>query len=121
MARDPQIEQRLQRWAQWLKVGDGNGFPVMSVLHKEWQPPVPGTSPTMKVGHGSDAPATHRAIGQMSVRMRNTLVVHYVLGLSVADQALRLECTEKTVMARVELAHRHLLAVFGAPQDAPAR
>ena len=45
-ARDERIEARLQRWARWVTVGDGSGFPTMSVLHREWTPPSPGTTPT---------------------------------------------------------------------------
>jgi len=33
MARDMKIELRLLRWAAAVTVGDGSGFPTMSVLH----------------------------------------------------------------------------------------
>ena len=46
------------------------------------------------------------------MRLANTLVVHYCLKVPLAEQALRLECTEQTVVARVDLAHRRLLAEF---------
>jgi len=112
MARDAVIEARLQRWAAWVSVGDGSGFPVMSVLHPEWQPPSPGVTPTMKVGQATDVRQTHRAIAQLSKRLANTLVIHYCLKLPAAEQAERLECGESTVHARVEEAHRQLRAIL---------
>ena len=108
MARDAEIEARLQRWAQWVNVGDGSGYPVMSVLHPEWQPPSPGVTPSMKTASASDTRQTHRAIAKLSQRLANTLVVHYCLKLSIADQAARLDCAEDTVFGRVEQAHRQL-------------
>lgn len=114
--RDPKIEQRLQRWAQWLKVGDGSGFPSMSVLHPEWQPPSPGTTPTLKVGTaGDDVKQTHRLIGLLSQRMQTTLVVHYVKGGAVADQAAELAIAESTVHERIDRAHRQLLRLLADP------
>lgn len=110
MARDPKIEERLLRWAQAVTVGDGNGFPAMSVLHPQWQPPTPGQTPTLKVAAGSDVRQTHRAIGELSLRLRNTIVVHYVVRGTIQEQARRLECAPDTVHARIEEAHRRLAA-----------
>lgn len=112
MARDPRMEERLLRWAAAVTVGDGSGYPVMSVLHSEWQPPSPGVTPTLKVSPHNDARETHRAIGRLSLRLSNTLVVHYVLKLTVADQAERLQCAECTVHQRVEVAHRLLAGLL---------
>lgn len=110
MARDVDVEGRLLRWAAYVTVGDGSGFPAMSVIHPEWQPPSPGTTPSMKVSSFSDAKQTHRAIGRLSQRQANTLVVHYVLKLPLADQAARLGCAESTVTARIDQAHARLRA-----------
>jgi DNA-directed RNA polymerase specialized sigma24 family protein len=111
-ARDEAIEARLQRWAQWVTVGDGSGFPTMSVLHREWTPPSPGTTPTLKVSASSDVRQTHRALEQLSVRLRNTVVVHYCHKVPLAEQARRLECAESTVVQRVAVARRMLLAIL---------
>lgn len=108
MARDPHIEERLQRWAQYVQVGDGSGFPVMSVLHPAWQPPSPGQTPTMKAVPASDVRETHRAISRLSTRLRNTVVMHYVLRGPLDDQAARLGCAPQTVHARIDIAHRLL-------------
>lgn len=113
MARIQEIENRLQRWAQGVTVGDGSGFPAMSVIHPSWQPPTPGTTPTMKVAPGSDVRQTHAAIGKLSERLRATVVAHYVLKWPIADQAQVLECGQATVYARVERAHAELWALLG--------
>lgn len=110
MARDSKVEAALQRWAQAVTVGNGDGFPAVNVLDKSWSPPAPGRTPTMKASPASDARRTHRAIGTLSLRLRNTVVVYYCLKLAVAEQALRLECEPRTVHARVEEAHRQLAA-----------
>jgi DNA-directed RNA polymerase specialized sigma24 family protein len=112
-ARDEAIEARLQRWAQWVTAGDGSGFPAMSVLHPSWQPPSPGTTPTLKVGSNSDAQQTHRALKQLSLRLRNTVVVHYCHKVPLAEQARRLECAESTVTARIGLIHQQVRQALG--------
>lgn len=105
MARIPDIEARLLRWAQGVTLGDGSGFPSMSVLHPEWQPPSPGVTPTLKALPGSDVLETHRAISRLSERLIVTLVLHYILKPPLAEQARMLDCGEATVYARVERAH----------------
>src|SRR5688500_13054004 len=114
MSRDAHIEQRLIAWASWLTTGDGSGYPTMSVLHPEWSPPSPGITPTLKVAAPSTARETHRAIGQLSMRLRNTLLVHYALNLSIESQADRLQCNRSTVHARIEQAHRRLRSLLFA-------
>lgn len=112
MARMPEIEARLLRWAQGVTVGDGSGFPAMSVIHPEWQPPSPGTTPMLKTLPGSDVAQTHRAIEQLSERLIATLVVHYILKPPIAEQARLLDCGEATVYTRVERAHAQLHQVL---------
>ena len=117
MARDVLIDARLCRWAQAVTVGDGSGFPTMSVLHREWQPPSGGMVPSMKVHPLSDVVTTHDAIRHLSMRLRNTVVVHYCLHLPLAEQAERLECAVDTVHGRVEQAHRELASILCAAQS----
>lgn len=115
MARVEWIERRLRDWAHWLDTGDdGTGYPAMSVLHPEWSPPSPGTTPTLKVAAPSSVRETHRAIGQLSQRLANTLVVHYCQRLPVAEQARRLECQENTLHARINSAHVQLRTLLAA-------
>lgn len=104
MARDEAMHLRLVEWAQWCKVGDGSGYPTMSVLHEDWSPPSPGQTPTMKVAAPSSALETQRAMRGWSVRLLNTVALHYLTNLPVAEQAVRLECAERTVYERIEQA-----------------
>lgn len=116
--RDEAMHVRLVEWAQWRRVGDGSGYPTMSVLHEDWSPPSPGLTPTMKVAARSSARETHRAMAGWSARLRNTVALHYLTNLPVAEQARRLECAERTVYERIELAQRMLRWVLagGGPE-----
>ena len=117
MARDEAMHLRLVEWAQWRKCGDGSGYPTMSVLHESWSPPSPGMTPTLKVAAPSSARATHRAMQGWSVRLRNTVAVHYLTNMPIAEQAQRLDCAERTVYERIEQAQallRQALAERGA-------
>jgi DNA-directed RNA polymerase specialized sigma24 family protein len=117
MARDEEMHRRLTEWAQWRKVGDGSGFPTMSVLHEDWSPPSPGLTPTMKVAAASSARLTHRAVQTLSARLRNTVAIHYLTNLPIAEQALRLECAERTVYERVEQAQALVRAALDSQRN----
>lgn len=111
------MERRLLAWGAWLAMGgkSGDGFPRTSVLHENWMPPAPGSSPTMKAGRGDAAQRRlHGCIGLLSVRLANTLVVVYVQRLSGAQAAERLACGEATVRARVRDAKLKLRAQLEA-------
>lgn len=116
--RDEQMHMRLLEWAQWCKVGDGSGYPTMSVLHEDWSPPSPGLTPTMKVAAGSSARQTHRAVRTLSARLRNTVAIHYLTNLPIAEQAQRLQCAERTVFERIEQAQALVRAALDAPDAA---
>lgn len=110
MARDNEVEAMLQRWAEAVKVGDGSGYARVNTIHPNWSPPSKGVRPTMKVGWSSDVLETGRLIARLSLRLRNTVVVHYVMGLSLAEQGERLACAASTVTRRVEQAHARIMA-----------
>lgn len=110
MARDAVIEARLQRWAAACTVGDGSGYPVMSVLHEDWSPPSPGVTPTMKVSSHSDASETHRAVGRLRPKLQAVVVLHYCKRWPLATMAAALECAESTVVTRLDAAHQALHA-----------
>lgn len=112
MARDPAIDARLQRWAEWLNSGDGSGYAAVNTLHPNWSPPTPGSRPTMKVHGGSDVRHTHRAIERLSLRLKNAVVVHYVIKGTIEHQAQLLDCEARTVHGRVERAHAALRVEF---------
>lgn len=108
MARIPEIEARLQRWAQAVTCGDGNGYAAMNVLHEDWMPPSPGTTPTMKVASASDSRQTHRLVEQLPPKLKATVVAVYLLHMTAAAAGNVLECQPDTVLDRVERAHRCL-------------
>ena len=118
MARDIDIHERLLAWAQYVTVGDGTGYPAMSVLHPQWQPPTPGTTPNMKVSAPSSARQTHRAIAKLKPKSRDALVMHYVKRLPMDQQAEQLGCAAPTVYLRVRTARHELHALLtDAPQQ----
>jgi DNA-directed RNA polymerase specialized sigma24 family protein len=112
MARDPQIDSRLQRWGEWVVVGDASGYSRVCTLHESWSPPTPGMRPTLKVSASTDVRHTHRAVQLLPVKLRNVCVVHYVLKGTLQEQADRLDCMPDTVLDRVERAHRRLAREF---------
>lgn len=113
MARIEWVEQRLQRWATAVTVGDGAGYPAMSVIHPNWMPPAKGSVPSMKVAHGrDDAAATHRSIGLLSAKQRDAVCLKYVYRLTDTQHAVRADCAERTVRLRLEAAHAALAAMW---------
>lgn len=112
MARNPEIDARLRRWAEAVTGGDGSGYPVTSPLHQNWMPPSPGQLPTLKVARASDAQHTHQALRRLSDRLQATVVVHYVKRWSVAAQCDALQCAEATLHERIERVHAQLAREF---------
>lgn len=106
------VQQRLQRWAQYVTVGDGSGYPVMSTCNPDWMPPSQGITPNMKVSAAGDVRETHRAIAKLGLRLRNAIVVRYCYGGTVAEQAARMGCAPETVRHRVDRAHQALLGIL---------
>jgi hypothetical protein len=114
MARDEQIDARLWRWAEWLKTGDGSGYPVKSTLHEDWCPPSPGMRPGIKVAPHNDAPQTHRFVLRLSETLRGTLAGHYLMRMNALDLAACVACQPATVHARIETAHRAIAGMLEA-------
>ena len=111
--RDAAMDERLWRWAEWLKSGNGNGYPVKCTLHEDWSPPSPGITPTLKVAPHNDGSQTQRLVHLLSDRLLATLVAHYLLRLSPAGAAAALDCKPATVHARIEVAHGQLMGLLG--------
>ena len=108
MALDAGIDARLRRWAEGCTVGNGSGYSTMSVLHSNWQPPMPGSSPTMKTFLVSDVLETDRAVRRMAPRYRRLLAVVYTSRLSREEQATLLDCKPATLTLRLGRAHAWL-------------
>ena len=87
MSHGTAIEARLQRWAEAVTIGDASGYATVCTLHESWSPPAAGQRPTLKVSAASDVRETHRAIGQLSLRLRNAIVVRYCFGGTIEEQA----------------------------------
>ncbi len=112
---DDATDRRLHEWAAWLRGGTrGEGYPSVSVLHESWMPPPPGRMPNMRTstGKGQDARhrETHLAVTLLSVRLANTVVVHYVLREPAARAAEILGCAQSTVWARLVETRRQVQA-----------
>lgn len=119
MARIAWVEEKLQRWAAAVTVGDGSGYPVTSVLHPTWQPPALGITPTLKSASWGDVRGTHGAVQWLvhcRPRLGATVVAVYIMRQSAEAAGTLLECQPSTVHARIDEAHR-LLA--GRMQRAP--
>lgn len=105
------VDQALKDWAHWLSCGrNGGGFPRTNVLHQSWLPPTPGSTPTLKVGAADHTlhQRMHRAVARLSVRLANTVVVHYCYRLSEAEQCARLQCARATLHHRLATARAQL-------------
>lgn len=116
MAKIPWVDEALQRWAAVVVGGaDGSGYPTVNVLDRSWSPPTPGQTPTMKVSSTSrDVQRMHAAVARLTLRSRNTVVVHYCKRLTIEQQAVELGCKPDTVKDRVENIHRQLAGMLDA-------
>jgi DNA-directed RNA polymerase specialized sigma24 family protein len=103
------VDARLREWAQWASTGGRSvGFPVINVLHSNWQPGRGmGRLPATHSGARHERERqTHEAIQTLSVRLQDTLVVHYVKRGTCEQQASALGCKLSTLHARLREA-RH--------------
>lgn len=108
MARDEEIERRLNNWARWragmhnplgyaavdltaIAVGQGDRYREASI-------------PVM----GAEAAETDEGIRTLPSELRRTIEVQYLEGGSVAKKARKLCCAEATLYARIDQAHRLL-------------
>lgn len=112
------MERRLLAWAAWLTGGRSSaGYPTKNVLHQSWLPPAAGQLPAMvsvQAQPTAQERQVHAALGQLSVRLQNTVVVVYVMRAAPDEQARLLECQASTVRARVGEAKAALsLALLG--------
>lgn len=103
------MDARLQRWAEYVTVGDGSGYASTNVLHANWSPPTPGQRPTLKVCSPTDARQTARALKRLHVKLQQVALVHYVKKGPIVWQAEQLQCQADTVRTRVERLHAALL------------
>lgn len=109
------MERELLAWGAYVAGGrDGNGFPVMSVIHPNWQPPAKGMTP--KAPRRAQSYIRERrmdaAVRHLSGKLQDALAVRYVKRMSCAEQARVLGCQPGTLDARVREAKRQLVGVL---------
>jgi DNA-directed RNA polymerase specialized sigma24 family protein len=110
-----QMERELVAWGAYVAGGrDASGYPSMSVMHPNWQPPAKGGAsklPRRVVSYAREQ-WVDAQVRTMSRKLQDALVARYVMRMSLHDQALALHCELSTVQARVSAAKRKLAAVF---------
>jgi len=107
MARNEDMERRLQNWARW-KLGAGArgalgyaSVPFTSLLGADRCDFEEARIPTVDC----EAEETDRAVMTLPSELRATVEVFYVLGGGMAAKARRLACTEATIRARIARSH----------------
>lgn len=115
MARIEDIERRLLNWARWKIGGSAGGLGYASVnlagdtsreLYREARIPT----------NDCEAEETDRAVVSLDSDLRRTVEVVYLGSGGTRNKAAALCCTEATVYARVDRAHRLLAQWFTARQ-----
>jgi DNA-directed RNA polymerase specialized sigma24 family protein len=106
------MEQVLQGWGAWVDSGGRTGnYPRTSPLHPTWMPPSASAErETPRAGRNfSDV---HAQIAELPPKLRDSLLLHYVLKLPPKTHGERVGCTPSAVSARILRAHRALAAAL---------
>lgn len=118
MARIEDVERRLQNWARW-KVSRGAGH--MGFAGVNWGADV-GTRSAYRESKiptsDCEAEETDRAVLSLAGPLRAAVVEVYTGRGFVADHLNRLQCSHRTMYARIDQAHRVLDAWFMAAEQA---
>lgn len=107
------IDGMLQRWAARVTVGKGSGFPTMSALHPNWQPPAPGQTPTPRTcatDDESEARLVHGFVARLPERLFAAVVAYYLLRGTQPQKAEAAQCSVRTMIDRVQRAQRTIKA-----------
>lgn len=107
MARIEDIERRLLNWARWsagMNAG-GLGFATVDLTAEGGRD---GYREAVIPTSDCEAAETHQAVMALASELRATVEQVYLRGGGIAQKARRLGCSEATVYARVELAHRRI-------------
>lgn len=118
MARIPDIERRLLNWARW-KISSTSGSIGFAQPRYEERVDGEGWDAQARIPTSDcEADETQEAIDRLQAPLPETLVQVYVKGRGMRDKAAALGCTERTVYARVDQAHRELASYFSAKAEA---
>ena len=112
MAKIEWVERRLRNWADFCMYGNsGEGFPSVNVLSRDWMPPAPGSTPTMRVSYAhEDAKRMHCYVAKLSDKLAHVAFVHYCMRLTVDQQMAELQCSKATLFARIDRLHSEIAA-----------
>lgn len=117
MARIEDIERRLLNWARWRR-GAGSGGLGYSTVNLAGDGGRSGyresTVPTLSC----EAEETDQAVRALDSVLRRTVEVFYLDNSGVVQHARRLACSERTVYARVCVAHLHIRAWLSEREQA---
>lgn len=107
-----ELEPLLFEWGAWVDAGGRiAGYPATSPLHPNWTPPAPGPSWRMPMPRGdARLRQVHAAVAELPVKLREVLVMVYVLKLPSAERAERAGCAVAGFNGRLQRA-RVALAV----------
>jgi DNA-directed RNA polymerase specialized sigma24 family protein len=111
MARIPDIEHRLVKWARWKPGGTTGGLGYSSADMTRERVDSSGAAAIIQDGEQA---ITDQAVDALEIHLRDTVHVVYLAGGSRARNAQRLGVAESTINTRIDEAHRRLASWFGA-------
>jgi hypothetical protein len=119
MARIDWVEQRLQNWARWKLARGGDGELGYAAVNLHAADAGRGGYVTASIPISDvEASDTDEAVGRLYPGgLRLTVLEVYVGRGGIRDKAMRLACSEATIHARVDQAHRQLADHFLAQAD----
>jgi hypothetical protein len=102
------VDARLQAWGAWLDAGGRvAGYASTSPLHPSWLPPAAGGHTLRSAPRGDGgAREVHSVVAGLPLKLRDALVISYVLKLPTAERARRAGCSPSGFSARVQRARR---------------
>lgn len=125
MARLPDIERRLLNWARWRIGCTSGGLGYASVAMEERVDQEGYDAQAHIPTVDTEAEETDQCVAALEGRLRLTVVKVYVDGGTIRKKARDLCCTEATVYARIDEAHRaisaRLAGLAAAARDERAR
>lgn len=118
MARDEEMERRLQNWARWKLGGSRNplGFAAVD-LENVGMPRDPYGAQAPIPTDDIEASETHDAVLKLPSELKATVELHYLGAGSQEKKATRLCITTRSMRERVERAHRLLSSHFAHRAD----
>lgn len=113
MARDEEMERRLQNWARWRLGASGGSLGYAGVdLANADMPRDPYGAQAPIPTNDLEASDTDAGVQLLPSELRQTVELHYIGAGSQAKKAAKLCITERAMRMRVETAHRFLSSHF---------